>query len=112
MRAANLALKFLLELAALASFGYAAYAAAMPNRLLAAAAAVLAPLAGAAIWGILAAPKSKRRLREPGRVVFETLFFAAAALALVYTGDRNGGIVLFALFAVNAVLLRVPPAQS
>jgi glucose uptake protein GlcU len=111
MRAANLALKFLLELAALASFGYAAYVA-TPNGLLAAAVAVLAPLAGAAIWGIFAAPKSTRRLRDPALLIFETLFFAAAALALLYTGDLNGGIVLFALFVVNAALLRALPAQS
>lgn len=111
MRGLNLALKFLLELAALASFGYAAYAA-TPNHLLAAGAAVLAPLAGAVIWGIFAAPKSQRRLREPGLLVFETLFFAAAALALVYAGDRNGGIVLFAVFVLNAILLRALPGES
>lgn len=107
----NLALKFLLELAALASFGYAAYEA-TSNPLPAALAAVLAPLAGAAIWGVFAAPKSQRRLREPGLLIFETLFFAAAALALVYAEDRLGGIVLFALFLVNAALLRTLARES
>jgi hypothetical protein len=51
-------------------------------------------------------------LRDPALLIFETLFFAAAALALLYTGDLNGGIVLFALFVVNAALLRALPAQS
>lgn len=111
MRGLNLALKFLLEIAALVSFGYAAYGSAR-NPVLAAAAAFLAPLAAAIIWGIFAAPKSQRRLREPGLLIFETLFFAAAALALVFAGDRNGGIVLFALFLLNAALLRALPKES
>lgn len=111
MRAANLALKFLLELAALVSFGYAAYAA-TPNRALAAAAAVLAPVAGAIVWGIFAAPKSTRRLRDPALLVFEMVFFAVAALALIHAGDRNGGVALYLLFLMNASLLHYWPVES
>lgn len=111
MRAANLALKFLLELAALASLGYGAYAA-TPNQALAVAAAAVAPIAGAVLWGIFAAPKSTRRLRDPALFVFEMLFFAVAALALVYAGDRNGGVALYLLFLLNASLLHYWPVKS
>lgn len=111
MRGLNLALKFLLEIAALASFGYAAYGSTR-NPVLAVAAAFLVPLAAAVIWGVFAAPKSQRRLREHGLLIFETLFFAAAALALVLAGDRSGGIVLFTLFLLNAAMLRALPKES
>ena len=61
MRAANLALKFLLELAALASF--AIWGASSESGALAVAHAILAPLIVALLWGRLAAPRSRHGLR-------------------------------------------------
>jgi hypothetical protein len=98
MRAANLALKFLLELAAFAAL---AYWGATVN----VAVAILAPAVAIVLWAIFAAPKSSRRLPTATRVPFELAVFAAAAAAL-FAADQPVAAIVFAVLAiVNAVLL-------
>ena len=103
MRAANLLLKFLLELAALAAFGY--WGASAASGALAVVLAVAVPAAMVVLWGAFAAPNSARRLPAATRVPFELTVFALAALALVGAGSSALALA-FALLAVgNAALL-------
>jgi hypothetical protein len=103
--AANLALKFLLELAALAAFAYwGAGTGEMPWSLLL---AVVTPLAIAALWGTFAAPRSARRLPVQPRIRFELTVFTAAVLALLAAGVPTAAVVMSALVILNAVLLTV-----
>jgi hypothetical protein len=104
MRAANEVARFLLELCALAAFGYgAAQLVDSPARLALAAVAVVI---GAAIWGVLVAPKSTRRLGDPVRLVVEIVFFAVAGASLIAAGALWLGVGLTVLGIANAVSLR------
>ena len=100
MRAANLALKFLLELAAFAAL---AYWGADSSILL----AIVAPAVAIALWAVLAAPKSERRLPAAARVPFELLVFGAAVAGLAAAGATTAAVLLGVLVVVNAVLLTV-----
>jgi hypothetical protein len=105
MRAANLALKFLLELGALAAFAYwgSRTGPTAVNVLL----GIGAPLAMAVVWGTWAAPTAPRRLAGAARITLELSVFALAALALA-AADAPGVAAIFAVLVVlNAVLLSV-----
>jgi hypothetical protein len=105
MRVVNEVLRFVLELLALAAFAYgAAHLTDGPIRL---AVGAIAVLAAATVWGVLVAPKSTRRLRDPARLVVEIAFFAAAGGALVAVGALVLGLTLVAAGVANAVLLRL-----
>ena len=74
----NLALRFGLELCALAGLAYWGWQAS--DALLVRVVATLgAPLLAAAVWGVWVAPNSKRRLPDPQRLVPEALVFGSAA---------------------------------
>jgi hypothetical protein len=103
MRAANLGLKFLLELAALASF--AIWGAESESGALAVAHAIIAPLIVALLWGRFAAPRSRHRLPRATRIPFELTVFALAVVALLISGHLLWAIVLAALMAANAAAL-------
>jgi hypothetical protein len=81
MRALSLGLRFLLELAALVAlvgWGLGLHAS-LPLRVVA---GIGAALGFAAVWGVFIAPKARRRLRDPAKVVLELVLFGAAALSL------------------------------
>jgi len=104
MRAANLALRFLLELAALAllvTWGLSLDAS-LALRLLAGlgAAAVFA-----ALWGAVVAPKARRRLADPAKLVVELVLFGAATAAALASSHTTLAIVFAALVVVNEALL-------
>jgi hypothetical protein len=101
----NLAVRFAVELAALAGFAtWGLHAAGGPARFaLAAAAAGVA----ATVWGIWVAPAARRRLADPARLAVEVVYFAAAGLALAATGRAVLGAALTAAAVANAVLLRL-----
>ena len=80
MRAANLAVTFLLELAAFASF--AMWGAHVGDGLAGIVLALLAPALAILIWGLFAAPRSERRLSTRWRVPLELGIFALGAVAL------------------------------
>lgn len=103
LKAANLALKFLLELCALAAF--AIFGASVGGGAASLLAAVVLPVVAVVLWGTLAAPRARRRLPLPARVPFELTFFGLAALALVAAGSTLGGVVLAAAVLVNSWLL-------
>jgi hypothetical protein len=95
---ANLGLRFLLELCALAALAYWGSQTGPPA--VSVVLAIGAPLAGAALWGVFAAPKSRHRLRGSRRLVVEIPFFGAAAAGLAATGQW-----LLALIFAAAVVL-------
>jgi len=99
----NLALKFLLELAALAAFGLlgASVAIGLPAVLF----AVGLPVVVAVLWGVFAAPRARRRLPLRLRAPFELGVFALAALALWQAGQAAWGVGFAVVAAVNALLL-------
>ena len=97
MKEANLALRFLLELcllAALAAWGFGLGGA------LGVVAGLAAPVAAAATWGLLIAPKAPSRLADPWRFLVEIVLFALGVVALAAAGYGN----LAAVLAVGVVL--------
>jgi len=61
---------------------------------------------GAAAWGRWAAPRSSHRLRDPRRLYFEQVFFAAAVAALAIAGAWLPAALLAVAVTVNAVLMQ------
>jgi hypothetical protein len=103
MRAANLLLKFVLEVAAFAAF--ADWGSGLDGTAASVAVAIAAPLVAVVLWGVLAAPRSTHRLRTAARIPFELAVFALAAVALA-TADQPALAVAFAsLVVVNSLLL-------
>jgi hypothetical protein len=100
---ANLALKFLLELAAVAAFAF--WGASVDGTAVAVLLAIVVPVVAVALWSRFAAPKSPRRLPTRARVPFELAVFALAALSLSAAGHTSTAIVFSAAVAVNAALL-------
>lgn len=101
--AANLTLKFLLEVAAIAAFAYwGANTGEMPLSLVL---AVTAPVAAIAAWAVFAAPKSARRLPSQTRIPFELTFFLAAVFALLAVGATGAAAILVVLVVLNAIAL-------
>ena len=103
LKAANLGLKFLLELAAIAAFAY--WGASHSPVVLALILAIALPALFIAAWGIWAAPRSRRRLPRETRVPFELGCFALAAVALIGAGATVAGVAFAVVAAVNAALL-------
>jgi hypothetical protein len=95
---ANLTLRILLELCALAAVGYWGYSTASgAARWVLAAAAVAAVVA---VWALFVAPKAKIEVGRPVRFAIELAVWAAAALGLIASGQ----VALGAIFAVVAVV--------
>lgn len=102
-RVGNLALKFLLELAAIAAF--ATWGASVDGTGVAVLLGVGTPVVVVVLWSRFAAPKSPRRLPTRARIPFELAVFALAALSLFATGHRSLAVAVSAAVALNAVLL-------
>ena len=98
MRSANLVLRFLLELSALAATAYWGFATAsgVSHWVL----GLGAPLLVAVVWGLFVSPKAKFDLPRPGAFAVELLVWALAASALFAAGQR----VLAIVFATIAVI--------
>ena len=103
MRAANLALTFLLELAAFAGLSYAG--AMIGSGVWAVVLAVLFPLAAIVVWARWNAPKSAHRWPAPARIPCELGVFAVAAVLLAVAGAPVWAATFAALVVVNAALL-------
>jgi hypothetical protein len=97
VRATNLGLAFLLELAALAALAYWGY------RLDASAGVrwVGAPLALALTWSRIAAPTARRRLARTPLLGFKLVVFTLAAALLYSTGRHVLAIVFEAATLLN-----------
>ena len=102
MRGANLVVRFLLELSALAATAYWGFATASGFTQF-----VLglgAPALVALVWGLFVSPKAKVELPRPAQFAIELLVFAAAALALIVADQPVLGIVLGGLELVSGTL--------
>ena len=98
MRAANLALRFFLELAALAALAYWGWGVSWVL-------AILAPAAWIILWATFGSPKAKIELSTPGRIAFEAIVFGAASAALWAAGQPVWAVALFAAWAANRAAL-------
>jgi hypothetical protein len=97
-----LAAAFLAELGMLAAFVVGGLALDAPL-LVRVVVAVAAPVAAATIWGAYLAPKARRPLPDPGRLLVELALFGGAVASLVLAGHPVAATVLGA-----AAVLTVP----
>ena len=107
-RGANLALRFLLELAAVGAGVYWGLVTG-PGLFGALALALLGGGLIVAVWGAFLAPRAARRLPEPWRFGLELAVFGAAGAALAAAGAVLWGVALVVLFLINRALLSVWP---
>jgi hypothetical protein len=98
IKTANLGARFLLEVSALAALGY--WGSQTGPLVVSIVLAIAARPAGAALWGVYAAPKSRRRHPGAKRHLVELPFFGAATAGLAATGQW----VLAAIFATAVVI--------
>jgi hypothetical protein len=85
LRVFNLGVRFLLELASLAAFGYWG-ATLRTTGALRASLAIAIPLAVALLWGLFISPKARYSTGRPGQVGLGLLVFLVAALAAAFAG--------------------------
>jgi hypothetical protein len=69
-------------------------------------AAVGAPLAFAAVWGLWVAPRARRRLADPHRLALEYVLFLAAGAAAAAGISLAVGVILTLAATSNAVIVR------
>jgi Protein of unknown function (DUF2568) len=98
MKAPNLALRFVLELAALAALAYW-------GRGVSWVLAIAAPAAWIVLWATFGSPKARVTLTTAQRIAFEAIVFGAAAVALWAAGQEVWALVLFAAWAGNKTVL-------
>jgi hypothetical protein len=103
VKATNLALKFLLELAAFAAFAWRGST--VGTGAVSVVVAVAAPLLAIVLWGAFAAPRARRRLPLAARAPFELAVLGLAAVALGVVDSPAAGVAFGLLVVVNAVLL-------
>ena len=103
MKALNLGLAFLLELALLAALAYWGWSldAATAARWLV---AVAAPVGLAVIWSLIAAPTAKRRLSPAPLLAFKLGVFTVGAVLLFSSGQHAPAIALEAIAVANLAL--------
>ena len=104
MRAANLLLRFLLELSALAALGYGGArlgGSALTKSLFAAGAVSVAAVA----WMVFVAPNATADVHPAVRWAVELTEFGAAASALAAGGRARLAVVLAVLYAANRALM-------
>lgn len=104
LRYGNLGLAFLLELAALISFAAAGVLFAGWMQLVA---GVVGVVVFVVLWGMFAAPRSKRRLKGMSLLLFKIGMYAAAASILVAIGQPALCIALIVLVAINLTLAQL-----
>jgi hypothetical protein len=91
VRPANDALRFFLELSALAAVAYWGWSEGGGARWLL---VVAAPLVIALVWGRWMAPRSNHRVRDPWRLAIEGLVFGSAVVALAAADQPELAIIL------------------
>ncbi len=99
----NMTLSFLLELAALVALGYWGFytGSGIVMQILL---GLGAPLLMAVVWGLLLAPASARRLRNPRRVILELVIFGVATFALAIAGQPLLAAIIAGLVVINVGL--------
>ena len=99
LRVINLGVRFLLELGALAAFGY--WGATLRGSVaLRALLVIVLPPAVALLWGLFVSPKARYSTGRPGQVGLGLIVFLVAALLL----RERGHVAMAAVFAATAVV--------
>lgn len=106
LQAANLGLRFLLELCLLASLAYWGF---HTDRglLLKIVLGIGAPLLTAVIWGLFLSPKASVSLVLPVRLTLEIALFALAAIALYSTGKHSLAATFGIVYVLHRILMMV-----
>jgi uncharacterized protein DUF2568 len=100
MRAANLGLRFLLELGALAALGWWGWT-------VHPALGLVLPVVTAVVWGLFVSPKARYPVSRVAWYAIQVVIFGAAALALGAVWSVVAGIVFALAVAANLVVLAV-----
>jgi hypothetical protein len=106
MRASQLALRFALELCAIAAIAYGGWHVGGPIWLRVLVAVAL-PLIAAVVWARWVAPKASHPIPDPLRLVPEWVVFGGATVALAVTGHPVLAAVLAILAAANRLALHL-----
>jgi hypothetical protein len=102
---ANLLLKFLVEVAAVAACAYATFRL-VPHPVWRLVAAILVPIVVIVVWAVFMAPNADTRLGMPWRIIAELAVFVGAAV-LLWLADVRVPAVIFGAVAVVCDLLSV-----
>lgn len=102
LEGANLGLRFMLELSALAATAYWGYTtgSGVTRWLL----AIGAPVLVAVVWGLFVSPKATVELSRPLQLVIEFAVFGAAVLALAAADQWTLAVVFAIVAAVSGTL--------
>jgi Protein of unknown function (DUF2568) len=104
LKSANLALAFLVELAALVAFAWWGYQTGQ-GTLAKIALAIGAPLAVAVFWGLFVAPRAVFTLSPFWRSTLAMIVFGAGAIALFATGQTALAWIFLVVAVLNRILL-------
>ncbi len=106
MRSVNLALRFVLELCALAAFAYwgSQVSGSLAINIIV---AIAAPVLAATAWGVFVSPRGRHRLHGAPYLIAELIFFGLAAGALVGSGRVILGLALGLVALVNLTLVHL-----
>jgi hypothetical protein len=104
LKTINLAIRFLLELCALAALAYGGFHTGQRG-LLQWLLGLGAPLLAAAVWGLFVAPKAAIAVPAPVRLAFELAVFAAAAAGLALARQPALAWALGLAYLANKILL-------
>jgi uncharacterized protein DUF2568 len=98
LRDANLAVRFLLELAALAAVAWWGWT-------VSAALAIVLPLAVAVVWGLFVSPKAKFRVSRPIWYALQVVIFGVASLALASVWSVAAAVGFALVVTANLTML-------
>jgi hypothetical protein len=103
LKVANLAVRFLVELAALAAFAIWGFhiGGSRPAQI---ALGIGLPLTGAVVWGLFAAPKAAISIPGPAIVTVQALVLGLGVVALLAAGHPRWAAVLAVVLVVNTAL--------
>jgi uncharacterized protein DUF2568 len=104
MRTLNLAVRFILELCALAALAYWGVRTGV-NTITKIGLAAGSVLVAVLVWGIWVAPRAPRRLADPWRLVPEFAVWTAAAVALWTEGLTTASLILLPAAATGRILI-------
>jgi Protein of unknown function (DUF2568) len=98
VKAANLGLRFLLELCLLAALAYVGLQVSVVL-------AVVLPVAAAVIWGLFVSPKARFALPSSWWIAIQVVLFGGAVGGLIAVGSTVLGVVFGAVVATNLALV-------
>jgi len=102
----NLALAFLLELAAWGALGYWGFQAGS-NTFTSTVLGLGTPLLAIVVWAVFGAPRSQRRLPNPWLMLLRAVFFGSGVVALFATNQFGLAIIFALLVILNLILITV-----